>query len=114
MENFGWSDVQWVIDPVSWGMVCGISKVDKLWRVVYGEETGLSQEQMRARLPAMFEKMLPGHPKPEDYEVVRFSPFMVHQRCVDHMRVGRILLAGDAAHLCNPMYAKLLLVLSDY
>lgn len=65
----------------------------------------LSAEQLRSRLPKKFEILLPGHPKPEDYEVLRFSPFVMHQRCVEKMRNGRILLAGDAAHLCNPMYA---------
>ncbi|KAK3347418.1 hypothetical protein B0H65DRAFT_460412 [Neurospora tetraspora] len=31
-----------------------------------------------------------------------FSPYKVHQRCVERMRVGRLLLVADAAHLCNP------------
>lgn len=58
---------------------------------------------MRDRLPQKLETILPGHPKPEDYELVRFSPFTMNQRCAERMRVGRVLLAGDAAHLCNPM-----------
>lgn len=105
MANFNWSDVQWVVDPQYWAMVCCISRAEdtELWRVVYGEPIGLSPEQLRARLPEKFEKILPGHPKPDDYEIVRFSPFTVHQRCVEKMRVGRVLLVGDAAHLCNPM-----------
>jgi 2-polyprenyl-6-methoxyphenol hydroxylase-like FAD-dependent oxidoreductase len=27
----------------------------------------------------------------------------LHQRCADSFRVGRFLLAADAAHLCNPL-----------
>jgi len=46
--------------------------------------------------------MLPGHPKPEDYKIVNCSPYKMHQRCADRFRVGRILIAADAAHLCNP------------
>jgi len=32
-----------------------------------------------------------------------FSPYKLHQRCSSKFRVGRIILAGDAAHACNPM-----------
>lgn len=90
--------------PRTLGVVCRLESPD-IWRIAYGEDMSLSAEQLRSRLPEKFEILLPGHPKPEDYEVLRFSPFVMHQRCVEKMRNGRILLAGDAAHLCNPMYA---------
>lgn len=103
IHKHNWSDLQWVIDPEIWGLICCISKEEKLWRVGYGVEGGQTDEQLRASLPEVFAKLLPGCPGPDDYEVVRFSPFSVHQRCVDNMTVGRCVLAGDAAHLCNPM-----------
>lgn len=31
-----------------------------------------------------------------------YSPYSMHQRCVEKMRVGRVLLAGDSAHVTNP------------
>lgn len=34
-----------------------------------------------------------------DYEIVWKSVYRFHQRVVDRMRVGKVLLAGDAAHL---------------
>ena len=74
------------------------------WRVSYGEKSGLSDEELRERMPAKLQQILPGNPGPEEYKIERFSPYTLHQRCVEHMRVGRILLAGDAAHLNNPMY----------
>jgi 2-polyprenyl-6-methoxyphenol hydroxylase-like FAD-dependent oxidoreductase len=77
---------------------------DGMWRISYGEVPGLSTEEYRKRLPWKFETMLPGHPKPDQYRVTNFSPYKVHQRCSKHMRVGRFLLAADAAHLCNPLY----------
>jgi len=49
-----------------------------------------------------YEKMLPGNPKPEDYKLTNISPYKIHQRCAEKFRVGRFLLAADAAHLCNP------------
>ncbi|MFC4853329.1 FAD-dependent monooxygenase [Actinophytocola glycyrrhizae] len=41
-----------------------------------------------------------------DYEVVWLSLYRFHQRRVPRMRVGRVLLAGDAAHLMSPFGAR--------
>lgn len=71
---------------------------DGLWRVTYGEKPELSFDELRARQPGKFKTFLPGHPDPECYEVVNFSPYKVHQRLAEKMRVGRFLLAADAAH----------------
>lgn len=49
-----------------------------------------------------YEAMLPGNPKPGDYKLTNISPYKIHQRCAEKFRVGRFLLAADAAHLCNP------------
>lgn len=76
---------------------------EALWRVTYGELPGLSREELRARQPEKFRTFLPGHPGPEDYNVINFAPYKIHQRCAEKFRVGRILLAADAAHLCNPL-----------
>ena len=46
--------------------------------------------------------MLPGSPKPGDYDLVNVGPYRIHQRCAEKFRVGRITIAADAAHLCNP------------
>lgn len=36
------------------------------------------------------------------YDLKMFSPYKLHQRAASSFRVGRALLAGDAAHACNP------------
>lgn len=41
-----------------------------------------------------------------DYEVVWSSVYRFHSRQVDRMRVGRVLVAGDAAHLVSPFGAR--------
>jgi 2-polyprenyl-6-methoxyphenol hydroxylase-like FAD-dependent oxidoreductase len=76
---------------------------DGLLRITYGEDGGLSYDEMRARQPEKFKIFVPGHPDPDQYEIVNFSPYKIHQRLAPHLRVGRILLAADAAHLCNPL-----------
>lgn len=42
------------------------------------------------------------HPAARDAKLLDVSPYRVHERCVDRFRVGRIALAGDAAHLNPP------------
>jgi 3-(3-hydroxy-phenyl)propionate hydroxylase len=41
-----------------------------------------------------------------EYETVWLSVYRFHQRRVPHMRVGRVLLAGDAAHVMSPFGAR--------
>ena len=41
-------------------------------------------------------------PRTERYEVLQTRPYRIHQRVVDRYRVGRVILAGDAAHLNSP------------
>ena len=71
---------------------------DGMWRVTYGELPGLTFEQLKERQPMKFKTILPGNPDPGDYVLANFSPYKVHQRIANKMRVGRILLAADAAH----------------
>ncbi len=42
---------------------------------------------------------------PDDgpYQLEAFAPFRVHERSAAKFRTGRVLLAGDAAHVCNPV-----------
>ncbi|KAJ4250203.1 hypothetical protein NW762_012018 [Fusarium torreyae] len=100
-EKFGYCDSNFIIDPANWYMAAKITK-DGLWRVTYGETSGLTRDELIARQPEKFEKMLPGNPKPDQYKLVSISPYRVHQRLATKLRVGRFLLAADAAHLCNP------------
>lgn len=41
-----------------------------------------------------------------DYEIVWKSVYRFHSRAVDRMRAGRVLLAGDSAHLMAPFGAR--------
>lgn len=101
-KKFGYWDSNFIIDPEDWYMAAKITK-DGLWRVTYGDEWGLSNEEYMKRQPMRFEKILPGNPKPGDYELVSASPYKLHQRCAPSMREGRFLLVADAGHLCNPL-----------
>lgn len=76
---------------------------DGLLRITYGEDGNLTTGQMRERQPWKFRTFVPGAPEPDEYKLVSFSPYKIHQRCAESFRKGRFLLAADAAHLCNPL-----------
>ncbi|KAJ9627972.1 hypothetical protein H2203_003191 [Taxawa tesnikishii (nom. ined.)] len=101
IEKFNWEDSNFIIHPEHCFMAAKI-QTDGLYRVTYLEKSGLSREEYLERQPKKFETFLPGHPTPDKYNIVNFSPYKIHQRCADKFRVGRFLLAADAAHLCNP------------
>lgn len=78
-----------------------IVKLDNatLWRVTYMEDAALPLESLAQRVPGSLERLVPAG---ESFELVAHSPYKMHQRAVDSMRVGRVLLVGDAAHITNP------------
>lgn len=96
-----------MIDNEFWGLVAKRGKAKgpegELWRVTYGDSaSNLSDQEYLNRREIAFKKMLPGHPDPGQYKVTQTDQFRIHNRCVEKMRVGRVFLAGDAAHVCNP------------
>src|SRR5579859_1660168 len=72
-----------------------------MYRCFYGEDAPLTIDEARARLDYKYNKMFPIS-KPVKYDLKNFSPYKLHQRCSNKFRVGNTLLAGDAAHVCNP------------
>jgi 2-polyprenyl-6-methoxyphenol hydroxylase-like FAD-dependent oxidoreductase len=97
-EARGYARANFIIDPVHWAVIV---KVDRhgLWRVTYGEDARLPEESVQARIAEHYRYLLPDR---DPYQLEAFSPFRVHERCAETFRVGRVLLAGDAAHVCNP------------
>ncbi len=88
-----------LVDPVNWAVVGRLGR-ENLWRLTYGEDADLPEATILERLPERFAAILPDPAVP--YRIDNFSPYRVHQRCAARFRVGRVLLAGDAAHACNP------------
>lgn len=97
-EKYGYAPINQVCDPVHWAVIARLGKED-LWRCTFGEDPNISDEEARRRIPDHYAALLPGDGK---YEIVSSSPYRVHERCAPSFRVGRVLLAGDAAHVCNP------------
>ncbi|KAJ9270601.1 hypothetical protein DTO212C5_3390 [Paecilomyces variotii] len=99
--KFGYLDTNYIVDPDNWHMVAKIAN-DGLYRVSYCDKPGLTPEEYKKRQPMRFQEFLPGSPKPGEYRITNISPYKLQQRCAPKFRVGRFILAADAAHLCNP------------
>jgi 2-polyprenyl-6-methoxyphenol hydroxylase-like FAD-dependent oxidoreductase len=97
--DYGFCNANMVVDPVNWAVIGRLGR-ENLWRLTYGEDASLDEAGILERLPERFAAILPDPTVP--YRIDNFSPYRVHQRCAPSFRVGRVLLAGDAAHACNP------------
>ncbi|MGG5821570.1 FAD-dependent oxidoreductase [Falsiroseomonas sp. HW251] len=76
-------------------------RVPGKWRASLYPAPGESVED--ALRPEAIERKLQAiHPKATPYDVPDLRPYRIHQRIVETYRRGRLLLAGDAAHLNSP------------
>ena len=91
----------YILDPVEWA---NLFRWTDFWRVVLPADVDadpdslLDDEVIEAGLQRF-------HPTGEPYEVVSKSLYTVHQRVAETFRAGRVLLAGDAAHVNSPIGA---------
>ena len=95
----GYGPGNFLIDPEHGAVIARIDNAG-LWRCTYCEDLSLPEETIPERMPAYFRTILP--PDADLPEVVQWSPYRMHQRAAERMRLGRVLLAGDAAHATNP------------
>lgn len=97
-ERHGYARATFVIDE-RFGAVIVILNKEGLWRCTYMEDAELPEETFLERLPQAYQALLPAQ---GSYRLERASPYRMHQRSAQRYRVGRIILAGDAAHVTNP------------
>jgi 3-(3-hydroxy-phenyl)propionate hydroxylase len=94
----------YIADPVRWSSVFKIPGPDSrgMWRtllpIMSGEsdETVTSDDWIKARLAEIL-------PAAGATAVVHRNLYNVHQRVAASFRAGRVLLAGDSAHINNPL-----------
>jgi 3-(3-hydroxy-phenyl)propionate hydroxylase len=75
-----------------------------IWRLAFPVDTSIPHDELTA--PDALEARLQAfQPKSGTYPVSYRSFYRVHQRVAKDFRIGRIVLAGDAAHINNPLGA---------
>src|SRR5712692_5708629 len=73
-----------------------------IWRGVFPVPAEESDEE--AMSPQRVQRRLQGiHPKSGDYDIPYHALYAVHQRVAATFNKGRVLLAGDSAHVNNPI-----------
>lgn len=78
-----------------------LMQIRNLWRFAYSPDPGqsieesLSEPVAQAHLQRLF-------PLDRPYVLLQRKHYTLHQRCLDSFRHGRILFAGDSAHLNSP------------
>ncbi len=93
------ANIAYISDPEEWLVLL---RTPTLWRVFLPTDPSIEEEVMLA--PDTVEERLQAVvTKPEPYEVIHKAAFRVYELVADPYVVGRVMLAGDAAHLNNPM-----------
>jgi 3-(3-hydroxy-phenyl)propionate hydroxylase len=98
----GMSFRNYIADPDEW---CNCFKVAAdgppgLWRLVFPADPEANEEALLAD-DFVQEKMQKFFKRDSDYDIVHRNLYNVHQRVASTFRLGRILLAGDSAHVNN-------------
>ena len=95
----GLASVSYVADPEQWHFLL---QIPGAWRIMFpipaeiADETATDLDYIRAQMATI----VPGI---SGYEVVHRTLYRVHQRVAASFRLGRAFLAGDAAHINNPL-----------
>lgn len=98
--KYGWGAANFLVGGKDWAVAGRTGPGSDPWRVAYGVEPGLTDEEILKTAPDHLKQILPG---PDPYQIVTCSQYRVHQRQVGQYKVGRVVLVGDAAHLNNPI-----------
>lgn len=108
MTATGFGDAQFLVDPKtdvgdsSFAIILRTG-ADDVWRCAYGDSAKFTEDELKMRVSMKLKKILPLHPDQDQYEILQAQPYRIHQRCASSYVKGRVLLAGDAAHLNNPV-----------
>jgi 3-(3-hydroxy-phenyl)propionate hydroxylase len=91
--------VNYTADPDEWFLLL---QIPDMWRVILPASPDLDPDDAvsHERLQASLQNIVP---RPEPYEIAVRAIHRVHQRVAATYRKNRAFLAGDAAHLNNPL-----------
>lgn len=97
--NLAW--VNYVSDPEEW---CVILRTEKLWRVLFPVFPSGPEDEARILSDDFIQQRLHHlHAKAGAYDIGHRTLYKVHQRVSETYVKGRIVLAGDACHINNPL-----------
>ncbi|MGH6670536.1 MAG: FAD-dependent oxidoreductase [Xanthobacteraceae bacterium] len=91
--------VNYIADPNEWLVLL---RVPELWRVLVPAPESSDRAALLSdgSLQGLLQRVVP---RDEPYNIAHRSLYHVHQKVAKTFRHGRVLLAGDAAHINNPL-----------
>ena len=91
--------VNYIADPLEWLVLL---RVPELWRVLVPAPENSDREKLLsdAFLQDVLQRVVS---RSAPYRIAHRSIYHVHQRVAKSFRHGRVVLAGDAAHINNPL-----------
>jgi 3-(3-hydroxy-phenyl)propionate hydroxylase len=106
MAHEGYAYRNYLFHPDEWGALFKIAWAGPpgIWRLVLPASPETSLEDLR-RVETAQARLQRFLPREEPYEIPFHNAYTVDQRVAATFRKGRVLLAGDAAHLNNPLGA---------
>jgi 3-(3-hydroxy-phenyl)propionate hydroxylase len=93
------ANIAYVSDPEEWLVLL---RTRSLWRVLLPTDPNEPEDYMLSD-DRIEQRMQQVHAKPGRYEIVHRTAYRVHERVADTYVLGRVFLAGDAAHINNPL-----------
>ncbi len=95
----GLANVSYISDPDEW---CALVRVVGSWRIVFPTDSAVDDDVLLAdeHVDRLMRTFIPIR---EPFAIFHRSIYRVHQRVAETFHHGRVLLAGDAAHLNNPL-----------
>ena len=100
----GYAVTNYLADPEEWCALFRVPGIQKtgMWRVVFPTEPQQTEEELfdEADVQRRIQRF---HEKEGPYDVVHRNVYAVHQRVASCYRDGRLSIAGDAAHINNPL-----------
>jgi 3-(3-hydroxy-phenyl)propionate hydroxylase len=102
----GYAFSNYIADPEEWVAIFKVPHDGPpgLWRIMFPARPEVSLEDLLSD-EYIEEHMQAFQTKPVPYEIKYRNVYKVHQRVAKSFRAGRIVLAGDAAHVNNPVGA---------
>ena len=93
------ANISYLSDPREWYVLIRTARV---WRALFPVDAALDDADVTS--PERSERLLQGAvPRGEPYEVTHRTAYRVHERVASTYVNGRMAIAGDAAHVNNPL-----------
>ncbi|MCX7684934.1 MAG: FAD-dependent monooxygenase [Acetobacteraceae bacterium] len=93
------ASIAYISDPEEWLVLL---RTRSLWRVLLPTDPNEPEDHMLSD-GRIEERMQQVHPQAGRYEIVHRTAYRVHERVAETYALGRVFLAGDAAHINNPL-----------